>query len=536
MFISFHRFVRDEDGQAIVLAAVGMLVMALSVLMTAFWGYAVYEKIKLQNNADSTAYSLAVMEARVLNYMAYLNRAMIANYVRMIALQSLLSYLTWVEAALATLHDMNYNIYAMSCMCACGCSCSQFCCNPACFEHPNLAISQTLAPFVTTMGQLVDQFDRLISPQSGYIYILQEQNKALSIAQNRLKFAVYFMTLSFTEEFTKKNDDELNWSVLSFISPLINALIWDKATKPKPFRNTDVNDKRYMAEIVNASRFDIAQTKRDVVPFGGLSEGSFEKGQHTGQTKLIDSTFAYGDPESDIHGTQYMKSDLADGAVLAAFDKQSIIPIPPCINNNKIEVYVWDANRMGEHKRLIQSQKYKTCIGCGCVPASLDGGTTGRTTNIEVDYTDQNHKGFRGITNFITFNPHDNPDTYFGQPITFCFLNKPPERFKMKPVWRKSRIMGDTYSAEINTDLGDKGVLTSGLLRGINAMSLAQVYYHRPYTWKEQPNLFNPYWRARLIAFGERDGKILPAWLSWATGINFPSDIIGFITKGLVLH
>ncbi|MCX7959924.1 MAG: hypothetical protein N3B13_12855 [Deltaproteobacteria bacterium] len=109
MFIRFHRFTRDEDGQAIVLAAVGMLVMALAVLMTAFWGYAVYEKIRLQNNADSTAYSLAVMEARVLNYISYLNRAMIANYVRMIALQSLLSYLTWVEAALAAMHDMNYN-------------------------------------------------------------------------------------------------------------------------------------------------------------------------------------------------------------------------------------------------------------------------------------------------------------------------------------------------------------------------------------------------------------------------------------------
>ncbi|MGB9600829.1 MAG: hypothetical protein ACPL7I_09770, partial [Myxococcota bacterium] len=275
---------------------------------------------------------------------------------------------------------------------------------------------------------------------------------------------------------------------------------------------------------------------REEISFEGLEISQLVGGQHTGQTKLIDSTFMNGDPEQDIHGTQYMKSDLANGAKLAAFDKQPFTVGMPCISNidgSNIDVYVWDANQMGEHKRL--SKKYDSCIGCGCIPAG-DGGRTGRATKIEVDYTDQNHRGFKGITRFITFNPHDNPDTYFGQPITFCFLNKPPERFRMKPVWRKSKIMGDTYSAEINTDLGDKGVLTSGLLRGINAMSLAQVYYHRPYTWKEQPNLFNPYWRARLIAFGERDGKILPAWLSWATGINFPSDILGFITKGLVLH
>lgn len=533
MFIRFHRFAQDEDGQAIVLAAVGMLVMAMAVLMTAFWGYAVYEKIRLQNNADSTAYSLAVMEARVLNYIAYLNRAMIANYVRMIALQSLLSYLTWVEAALATLHDMNYNIYAMSCMCACGCSCSHACCNPLCFSHPNLTISQTLYPLVTSMSQLVDQFDRLISPRSGFIGILQTQNEALGTAQSMLKSAVYLMTLSFNEEFTRKNDNELNWNVMSFISPLINGVVWNKATRPMVFSQPESKDKRYMAEMVNASRYDSAQTKREAVAFGGLDIGAIGGGEHKGQTKLIDSTFMSGDPEQDIHGTQYMKSDLADGGTLAAFDKQPFTIGAPCINS--IDVYVWDANQMGEHKRLSRFQKYKSCVGCGCIPAS-DGGRTGRTTRIEVDYSDQNHRGFKGITRFITFNPHDSPDTYFGQPITFCFLNKPPERFKMRPVYRRSTIMGDTYSATIDTRMGEKGVLTSGILKGLNAMSLAQVYYHRPYTWKEQPNLFNPYWRARLIAFGERDGKILPAWLSWATGINFPSDILGIITKGLVLH
>ncbi|MCX7959925.1 MAG: hypothetical protein N3B13_12860, partial [Deltaproteobacteria bacterium] len=60
---------------------------------------------------------------------------------------------------------------------------------------------------VTTMGQLVDQFDRLISPQSGFIGILQTQNQALGTAQSLLKSAVYLMTLTFTEEFTKKNDN-----------------------------------------------------------------------------------------------------------------------------------------------------------------------------------------------------------------------------------------------------------------------------------------------------------------------------------------
>ena len=34
---------------------------------------------------------------------------------------------------------------------------------------------------------------------------------------------------------------------------------------------------------------------------------------------------------------------------------------------------------------------------------------------------------------------------------------------------------------------------------GFNAFAAAQVYYHRPGDWKEQPNFFNPLWGARLM-------------------------------------
>jgi hypothetical protein len=37
------------------------------------------------------------------------------------------------------------------------------------------------------------------------------------------------------------------------------------------------------------------------------------------------------------------------------------------------------------------------------------------------------------------------------------------------------------------------------LHKGLNAFSAAQVYYHRPGDWKEQPNFFNPLWGARLM-------------------------------------
>jgi hypothetical protein len=41
------------------------------------------------------------------------------------------------------------------------------------------------------------------------------------------------------------------------------------------------------------------------------------------------------------------------------------------------------------------------------------------------------------------------------------------------------------------------------LHKGLNALSAAQAYYHRPGEWKEQPNFFNPLWGARLIPLRE---------------------------------
>ena len=53
------RRARDERGQALPLAAVGILMMCLGVIVTLNLGQAVHEKIRLQNNADAAAYSLA---------------------------------------------------------------------------------------------------------------------------------------------------------------------------------------------------------------------------------------------------------------------------------------------------------------------------------------------------------------------------------------------------------------------------------------------------------------------------------------------
>jgi hypothetical protein len=45
---------------------------------------------------------------------------------------------------------------------------------------------------------------------------------------------------------------------------------------------------------------------------------------------------------------------------------------------------------------------------------------------------------------------------------------------------------------------GGKARASVGTGKGPKAVARALVYYHRPGTWREPPNFFNPYWHAKL--------------------------------------
>jgi hypothetical protein len=94
MILLFHRLRREEEGQTLVLAAIFGLVLALAVLGTVNLGRAVYDKMQVQTACDSGAYSQAAVEARVLNFTAYTNRAMVVHYASILSMSA---YLTWLH-------------------------------------------------------------------------------------------------------------------------------------------------------------------------------------------------------------------------------------------------------------------------------------------------------------------------------------------------------------------------------------------------------------------------------------------------------
>lgn len=98
----------SQTGQALPLAMVLLVAVAATVFFMFNSGQLVQEKIRLTNTADAVAYSAGVFEARVLNYDAYTNRAIIANE---IAIGHAVGLASWLKYAGTTAHTIAPYLY-----------------------------------------------------------------------------------------------------------------------------------------------------------------------------------------------------------------------------------------------------------------------------------------------------------------------------------------------------------------------------------------------------------------------------------------
>lgn len=102
MISSFRRSLQKDDaGQAIIIGAVMMLVIAVAIMTTAQLGWAIKSRIQLQHAADNAAYTNATMVARSMNFIAWTNRAMVSQYVSAMAFQSMVTHLDGLNMLIA---------------------------------------------------------------------------------------------------------------------------------------------------------------------------------------------------------------------------------------------------------------------------------------------------------------------------------------------------------------------------------------------------------------------------------------------------
>ena len=89
-------------GQALILAVVFLAVLCVGVLMLFSTGQSLNRKTQVVNAADAAAYSVAVQQARVLNFAAYTHRARVANEVAVAQLIGLYSWMNQINTSAIT--------------------------------------------------------------------------------------------------------------------------------------------------------------------------------------------------------------------------------------------------------------------------------------------------------------------------------------------------------------------------------------------------------------------------------------------------
>jgi hypothetical protein len=89
-----REYAAKVTGQIAPVALFGILIASGVLAMMFNTGQKITEKSQLANAADAAAYSGAVWTARHLNFMAYTNRAMIANHA---AAGHFISYVSWIR-------------------------------------------------------------------------------------------------------------------------------------------------------------------------------------------------------------------------------------------------------------------------------------------------------------------------------------------------------------------------------------------------------------------------------------------------------
>ena len=103
---ALRRGAQREEGQALVLACLLMLILSIALMTTVNIGHSVHERIRLQNTADAAAYSTAAMEARAFNFYAFTNRTQVSHYVSAMIWQSTDSFLFSVQAFLTDIYGL----------------------------------------------------------------------------------------------------------------------------------------------------------------------------------------------------------------------------------------------------------------------------------------------------------------------------------------------------------------------------------------------------------------------------------------------
>jgi hypothetical protein len=507
-----HDLQKSEDGQTLVLAAVFGVVVALCVLWTVNVGRAVYDKVQLQNAADEAAYSQAAVEARVMNYTAYTNRAMVVHYASVMAATS---YLTWVHFMYGGLKPVLNSLKLLQ---------------EVGIGEVAVVIDEVLQTLVAVLDTAVAALVPLLSAANLMLWSIQEGAWAAVYA--KLLLAPTAWPEAHGGD-TPKNAYQPIWpNVIPALNATTFAQTRGKLTLPQDVaqsakmlvdsKDPDVQLARMqLVEIANSARQPWVAHGGDpsISPLGrhwkwklSFGIGQLELG-NVSRTEL--GAFAPG--TSGVANVANQLSQIWSGERLQG---RADLSLGLFSLSGKIDFLTFAAMDQAFAAKgsyfnywapgvVAKTLLAATMPGFGAALA-VGGGAPLPTPDQRVFF----------LSPYVSFAPRAKSTPGFGptgslgnfaQPDVVVGLAKEGVDYNREPA---GIAVGKKFSwnGKASIDLGytdadwpkiiGKGDLAL-LHKGLNAFAAAQVYYHRPGEWREQPNLFNPLWGARLMPIAE---------------------------------
>jgi hypothetical protein len=567
---------KQEHGQALPLASIGIFIMCIGVLATVNLGQAVHEKIKLQNTADSAAYTLAAMEARTFNYIAFLNRTQIAHYNTAMAVQSVMTWVGFHMSVVAAGTDMAKSLeqslqFGADTFVPCSSGGNR------CLYVAALGV---VSPMVRALEQsrrsLMTMYDNWHDQGHQMVQALAIFNKDVVFNAQVARAALMNVNImSGMQNYIEKLDDDISFfnGNSALLNTVVNAAMnsieyyyaFDRSAGINPqalfaiqdymrLKRDDVRHKgflkrqssrqqsgntehtrenayRVMTEMINASRTPSFVSggqdsgRNQPATFESSSPNLLVLATKGGSTKMTSSADIRDSQVSSIRsddtassgrknytiGTHISSDDYARRAAGAAW-------------NTNLAVVAWSSRQgaLGDAISSYDAVEHQMYRGSRSAPRwrsvsargrlGMSPGFPGRTHGPEsVSCGGDTTHQWPGLAPFFKFAVNSERTSDYGQPSTWIFLNKHHRDFQTpdgshssgrSPHYGNWTIQIGNQRASLDTTIG--GSRNSFLFEGINVVSRGMAYYHRPGRWAEQPNFFNPFWRARLAPIGQK--------------------------------
>jgi hypothetical protein len=480
-----------------VLASLSFLVLALMMTLSFNLSQALRQKVSLQQHSDTLAYSMAVMEARAFNYYAVSNRAIAGSYVAMNSMHAYMAAAS-VTGEMMRASQINFYFIAAQEFGQCGClTCFQHCLHG--FEAIGIASDYARAgrSYDNKVKQLESSFNQTNKGLDLLVENVHASQKAVHLKTMQSVTDGQSNGLSELTDYNLPGATHLPAAVGALNAGEFNCAVDGMACMGGEPNSSVQARARVMSEVANASRPSWAASRKGG-PLGPTylhprflmelrkdipGEGQHLPWNHKGTAKLVER-------RGDVNGSG--QSGGNTGRMVIAEErgrmsnrwKHGVGPYWA------YDASVWSDSGGGGH--------------------SPGGVHSGRHTFDGVNTVALESCIMRGNC-FMKFRATPDASRDWGQPRVYSYVTK---MFRVgdpaQAPWELTEAGAVTYKS------GAEGAATQlSLAAGEGAgLSKALVYYHRfgANGWREAPNLFNPYWRAKLHPFKpEEAAKVLEA-------------------------